>query len=119
MPAGRSASAEVRRIETSVVDADSLSSADVILIDHPGRIPPESINLLAVLMRRGRPVVYVAAELIDATNLHRLAEAVGSAHHDPVVQRLLIAFLSASAILHFYYDGFLWKMRNPAVRANI
>ena len=23
------------------------------------------------------------------------------------------------SFVHFYYDGFLWKMRDPAVRANI
>ena len=36
------------------------------------------------LMRRGRPVIYVASELDDATNLRRLAAAAGSGLHMPV-----------------------------------
>lgn len=39
--------------------------------------------------------------------------------HDPVAQRFLIAFLSASAILHFYYDGFIWKVRERDTQQNL
>ena len=45
------------------------------MLDHPGRLPAESIKLLASLLRRGRPVLYVAAEPADATNLGVLADA--------------------------------------------
>jgi hypothetical protein len=53
-------------------------------LDHPGKLAEESIALLAGLMRRGRSVLYVAAERVDATNLKRLAEAVGSGLQMPV-----------------------------------
>lgn len=39
--------------------------------------------------------------------------------HDPVLQRLLLALLSASAILHFYYDGFIWKVRERDTQKNL
>ena len=28
---------------------------------------------------------------------------------------MLTGLLTASALLHFYYDGFIWKVREPAV----
>lgn len=39
--------------------------------------------------------------------------------HQPVIRQLLIAFLSASAILHFYYDGFIWKVREKKTQENL
>ena len=34
---------------------------------------------------------------------------------DQSVSRVLTGLLTASALLHFYYDGFIWKVREPAV----
>jgi Tfp pilus assembly protein PilF len=34
---------------------------------------------------------------------------------DQTVSRTLTGLLTASALLHFYYDGFIWKVREPAV----
>ena len=34
---------------------------------------------------------------------------------DQSVSRVLTGLLTASALLHFYYDGFIWKVRDPAV----
>ena len=33
----------------------------------------------------------------------------------PSTSRILTGLLTASALLHFYYDGFIWKVREPAV----
>jgi tetratricopeptide (TPR) repeat protein len=33
----------------------------------------------------------------------------------PATSRILTGLLTASALLHFYYDGFIWKVREPAV----
>ncbi|MFW6124503.1 MAG: BatA domain-containing protein [Pirellulales bacterium] len=78
------ASGGPRLVEPSRLDATAVSAADVVLLDHPGLLPEESISLLAGLLRRGRPIVYVAAEPVDATNLQRLGEAAGGGLRMPV-----------------------------------
>jgi hypothetical protein len=77
-------SAQVRRIDPAQADASALAPAELILLDHPGKLSDDKIKLLAGLMRRGRPILYVAAESIDATNLKRLAEGAGSGMQMPV-----------------------------------
>jgi len=72
------------RLDPSRVDATSLAPADVIAMDHPGKLSEESVKLLAGLLRRGRPIIYLACEPIDATNLKRLAEAAGTGLQMPV-----------------------------------
>jgi hypothetical protein len=37
----------------------------------------------------------------------------------PLVARSLTGLLTASALLHFYYDGFIWKVREPSVRESL
>ena len=78
------ASAVVRRIDPADLDRPALAPADLILLDHPGRLSEESIRLLAGLMRRGRPILYVAGEVIDATNLKQLVDAAGVGLKMPV-----------------------------------
>lgn len=77
-------SATVRRLDPAEADATALASADLIVLDHPGKLSDEKIKLLASLLRRGRPILYVAAELVDATNLKHLSEAAGSGMQLPV-----------------------------------
>lgn len=78
------ASARVDRIDPSELDAAALAPASLIVLDHPGKLSAESVKLLAGLLRRGRPILYVAAELIDATNLKLLSESAGSGLQMPV-----------------------------------
>ncbi len=78
------ASAKVIRIASIALDHLSLAPARLIVLDHPGKLSDEAVNLLAGLLRRGRPVLYVASEAVDATNLRRLAEAVGTGLRMPV-----------------------------------
>lgn len=59
-------------------DKEKLAAADLIVLDHPGKLPPDWIDLLAGMVRRGRGMLYVAAEPIDATNLKLFADAAGS-----------------------------------------
>ena len=35
------------------------------------------------------------------------------------VSRSLMGLLTASALLHFYYDGFIWKVREPSTRESL
>ena len=81
---GEKASAEVLRIDPSLVERRVLAPADMILLDHPGKLPEETITLLSALLRRGKPIVYIAGELIDATNLKRLCRASGGDLQMPV-----------------------------------
>jgi len=54
------------------------------VLDHPGKLPSETIGLLASLIARGKAVLYVAAEPVDASNLKLLVEAAGPALKMPV-----------------------------------
>ncbi len=69
-----------RRAATSA----AVAAGDLIVLDHPGKLTDETVKLLAALLHRGRPILYVAGELIDATNLKRLGEAAGSGLQMPV-----------------------------------
>jgi Flp pilus assembly protein TadD len=35
------------------------------------------------------------------------------------LSRALTGLLTASALLHFYYDGFIWKVRDPSIRESL
>ena len=36
-----------------------------------------------------------------------------------VVKRALTGLVAASALLHFYYDGFIWKVREKSTREHL
>jgi hypothetical protein len=74
----------VVRIDPMNLDPGALAAADLLVLAHPGKLAAEQINLLAGLMRRGRPMFYIAAETVDATNLKLLMEAAGSDLRMPV-----------------------------------
>lgn len=78
------ASASVLRVDPGAASAAVLAPADLILLDHPGKLTDEAVRLLAGLMRRGRPILYVTSELIDAVNLKRLADAAAGGLQMPV-----------------------------------
>jgi hypothetical protein len=81
---GPKASANVVRIDPAGVDARSLAKADLVCLDHPGKLTDDAIKVVAAGLRRGQAVLYVAGETIDATNLNRLAAAAGTGLHMPV-----------------------------------
>jgi hypothetical protein len=74
----------VVRIDPETLDRDALASVALIVLDHPGKLSQAHIDLLAALLRRGRGMLYVAAEPIDATNLKLLTETAGSDLKMPV-----------------------------------
>jgi hypothetical protein len=74
----------VVRVAPGALDRDAAVGGDLIVLDHPGKLSQPAVNLLAGLMRRGRPVLYVAAERVDATNLKMLEEAAGAEMKLPV-----------------------------------
>lgn len=74
----------VVRLDPARFDRSAVAAGDLILLDHPGKLSDETVKLLAGLLRRGRPILYVAGELIDATNLKRLCAAAGGGLQMPV-----------------------------------
>ena len=75
---------KIVRVEPSRVERETLASADLLLLDHPGKLSEETLQLLAALLRRGRGVLYLVAEPIDATNLKLLTKAAGTSLQMPV-----------------------------------
>lgn len=83
-PKGDSGAARLSRMNPQQIDPDVLATAELIVLDHAGKLPAETLSQLADLLQRGRGLLYVAAEPIDATNLKLLGEAVGSGWKPPV-----------------------------------
>ncbi len=77
-------SSTVRRVEPSELDATSLAAADLILLDHPGKLSGDAIKLLNGSLRRGKPILYVASETPDAVNLKSLLDAAEGSVRLPV-----------------------------------
>ena len=84
LPGGCAPCPRIVRMDPAALDQAVAAAGDLIVLDHPGKLADETVKLLAALLRRGRPILYVAAELIDATNLKRLGEAAGSGLQMPV-----------------------------------
>ena len=57
------------------LDSQRLATFDVLIADHPGKLSPETIELFSAAIERGRPMIYVASESIDATNLKQIIDA--------------------------------------------
>jgi hypothetical protein len=74
----------VVRIPPDQLNREALASAELIALDHPGPLSAEAAGLLAAMMRRGRAILYVATEPVDASNLKRIADAAGSDLQMPV-----------------------------------
>jgi hypothetical protein len=72
------------RIAPNSVDIESLAGATMIVVDHPGKLPNQSLSLLASLVRRGKAMLYIASEPLDATNLKLLTDAAGTDLKMPV-----------------------------------
>lgn len=79
-----SESSRLSRLSPDDLAPEELALADLLVVDHPGKLSSEAIHQLAALLRRGRGMLYVASETIDATNLKLLEEAVGSGLKLPV-----------------------------------
>lgn len=77
-------SSRLVRLDPDNFDSQVLASAEVIVIDHPGRLSQTAIKQLAALLRRGRGILYVASEPVDAANLRILSSEVGTGLQMPV-----------------------------------
>ncbi|MEW4453406.1 BatA and WFA domain-containing protein [Bremerella sp. JC817] len=69
-----SASDRFRMVRPELLDNQSFAGTDLIAVNAAGRLSPEHLGMLAQQIRRGKSVLYVASESIDAANLDQLAE---------------------------------------------
>ena len=70
--------------------------------------------LTRMLFGGGRAMLFVYVGLVLGYGLFRfIPEAVSSA----AVQRAVLALVAASTMLHFYFDGFIWKIRERNIGA--
>ena len=74
----------VVRVDPTQLDAEGVAPADLVVVTHPGKMPSKTVELLSSCVRRGRPLLYVAAEDADAANLKMLTEAIGGDTRLPV-----------------------------------
>jgi hypothetical protein len=74
----------IDRVSPARLDLETVGDADLIVLDHPGPLNEPVVKLLASLLRRGRPIFYVAGQLIDAVNLRRLSDELGADLQTPV-----------------------------------
>lgn len=81
---GDRSSNRVLRLAPDRLDNQSMAAAEILVIDHPGKLSAEVIQLVASLVRRGRSLLYVAADATDAVNLKLLGDALGSSLRLPV-----------------------------------
>lgn len=66
------------------LDQERLRLADVIVINHPGRLSTEDIARIVDRMERGAGLLYFSAEPADAVNLQAIAQKSGAALQLPV-----------------------------------
>jgi hypothetical protein len=78
-------STRIRRVDPDDISQATLADSDLIAIDHPGKLDQRSLQLVAQLVRRGRPLLYFLAEPVDAVHLEQLATIWEGNYRPPVV----------------------------------
>jgi hypothetical protein len=74
----------VQRVHPSRDALRTWPSADVFVLDHPGSLDEEALQMLASQMRRGKGLLYITSEMVDATNLQQFADLLGNDFQPPV-----------------------------------
>ena len=74
----------VERVQPQRLEAARWPEADLFVLDHPGSLEAGALERIAMRVRRGCALLYVAGELVDGINLRRLADTLGSSFQPPV-----------------------------------
>lgn len=74
----------VKRVHPDRDPVRSWPSCDVYVVDHAGSLSKEALQTLAAQLKRGRGLLYIASEFVDATNVAELSELLGSDFQPPV-----------------------------------
>jgi Flp pilus assembly protein TadD len=72
-------------------------------------------RFIAFLFRRSGALVGCYVSLCFAFGSLKFFEGVATG----ATRNILIAFLATSGLLHFYYDGFIWKIRDASTRRSL
>ena len=70
-------------------------------------------GFMRFVFRRSGALIGVYVGLVMAYGAIGLTQSAITAES---IRHLLIGIVTASALLHFYYDGFIWKVREPQTR---
>ena len=68
------------------------------------------------LFRRNRLMIFMYVGLVFAYGYIGLLAKLTDVE---TVKRLLLGFVAASTLLHFYFDGFIWKVRERSTREGL
>lgn len=74
----------VQSLDPALANPVNLSEADIFLINHAGALDRTTIDRIASQVRRGKGLIYIASDLVDAINLDMFATAMGSGYQPPV-----------------------------------
>jgi hypothetical protein len=69
------------------------------------------------MFRRGPGMLSLYIGLVFAYGIYGFVH--NRATHDDALQRTLMGLVWASTILHYYYDGFIWKVREKSTRVGL
>jgi tetratricopeptide (TPR) repeat protein len=78
---------------------------------------PDLGAFMKFLFRRGPGMLSLYVGLVFAYGLYGFAH--GRSTHDDALQRTLMGIGWASTVLHYYYDGFIWKVREKSTRVGL
>ncbi len=81
---GSNSSSLVTRMNAADPDVELLRQADVVVLARPGRLSNDTTTVLTAMLQRGRSLLYVAGDQLDANNLNDLAQSLGSSVRLPV-----------------------------------
>jgi len=74
-------------------------------------------GFMKFLFRRGPGMLSLYVGLVFAYGIYGFAH--NRTTQDDVLQRTLLGLIWASTILHYYYDGFIWKVREKSTRLGL
>ncbi|MEE3370315.1 MAG: tetratricopeptide repeat protein [Planctomycetota bacterium] len=74
-----------------------------------------SLGAMATQLLRPRPLLAIYVASIAGFGCVRY---FGSALTEPVTQKCLLSLIATSTLLHFYFDGFIWKVRERSIPEN-
>ncbi len=81
---GRIQSFDPDTANLDTANLDNWNDADIYLIHQCGALDRSVIDAISSRVRRGKGLLYIASELVDAVNLDMFATAMGSGYQPPV-----------------------------------
>jgi len=78
---------------------------------------PDLGAFMKFMFRRGPGMLSLYVGLVFAYGLYGFVH--NRSTHDDALQRTLMGLVWASTILHYYYDGFIWKVREKSTRVGL